>query len=816
MTRPEKPRSPWWRAAWPALVVAAATLVLFAPFVVGQRMFYWGTPLLQFMPWRVFGFERVLSGQAPLWNPLVGAGAPLIANYQSALLYPPNWIGLILPTDLAHNWLLVAHIVVAGLGMVALTRRLGYAVIGQAVAGLAFGLSQYVVARASFYSINAAVAWTPWLVWSCDRLMLAGSRAGRLRSLTLTIAFAALQLLAGHAQTTWYTWLLIAAWLIWRLIAAPTGLRGRRFAGVIWVGVAGLVAAAIAAAQLLPTAELLSQSQRADAAEYGFAMTYSFSPWRFLTLLAPDALGTPAGREFFGYGMYLEDAVYSSVIALMLALASSGVWAWRSLRRLRSRRTSGDMERLEVHAETPLGLAVCLVLAGAVLGLGANTPVFPWLYAHVPTFNMFQAPTRFMLWLVFGLALLAGWGAARWRTVEGRGLYWARLGTAGAAGLAIVACALALALQPIDRGQALMRWMALGVVPAGVNLAIFGALTLLAPGPGSEKTQPVAWRRIRARAWPALVVLALAADLVTANWGVNPGASADLYKRPGAADAPIKAAVGTGRLFSFPDDEHTIKFEPYFSFETFGDPPTMAQGARNVLVPNTGMFAGIATFNNFDPLLSARSLAYTEIVSETRSLALMRLADIRVLAAPKAGPAGIDWSDWALVAEVDDVQFRLIPGEATRTRVVYSSIAVEGAEQAASAVRSADFDPDQTVVVEPAPDPGAGRLPEGPDGPERITTSVSLDREGWVVLSDAAYPGWIAFVDGAPVPVHPANLAFRAVSVPAGQHTVVWIYRPSSWTIGWMTSLVGVAVACALAAAALLQGRRPQQPIQAA
>ncbi|MBL8095901.1 MAG: hypothetical protein JNL73_17120, partial [Anaerolineales bacterium] len=146
---------------WPEWVVLGATLVLFAPFVLGLRLFYWGTPLLQFAPWRAFGFERLLAGEAPLWNPLVGAGAPLLANYQSGLLYPPNWIGLVLPLDLAHNWLLVGHVALAGLGMVALTRRLGYAPLGQAVAGLAFGLSQYVVARAGFFSINTTVAWVP-------------------------------------------------------------------------------------------------------------------------------------------------------------------------------------------------------------------------------------------------------------------------------------------------------------------------------------------------------------------------------------------------------------------------------------------------------------------------------------------------------------------------------------------------------------------------------------------------------------------------------------------------------------------------------
>jgi hypothetical protein len=227
------------------------------------------------------------------------------------------------------------------------------------------------------------------------------------------------------------------------------------------------------------------------------------------------------------------------------------------------------------------------------------------------------------------------------------------------------------------------------------------------------------------------------------------------------------------------------------------------------LIPNAGMLAGIATFNNFDPLLSARSLAFTDVLSETHSLALLRLADIRVLAAPSAGPDGLDWSAWPLVAQVDDVQFRAVPGEPARTRVVYSSIAVENVAEAASALRSDAFDPDQSVIVEPAVDAPEASLPEGADGSERLTFVVSLERDGWLVLSDAAYPGWIAFVDGAPVPVHPANLAFRAVRVPVGEHTVVWIYQSSSWNIGRIASLTGLALWSALAVTAILFRRRP-------
>lgn len=131
--------------------------------------------MLQFAPWRDYGFAQLLAGEAPLWM-LVGAGAPLLANYQSALLYPPNWLGILAPLDLAHNALLIGHIALTGVGMVVLTRRLGYPALGQVVAGLTFGLCQYVVARAGFYSINAAVAWTPWLVVAADRLLLARLR----------------------------------------------------------------------------------------------------------------------------------------------------------------------------------------------------------------------------------------------------------------------------------------------------------------------------------------------------------------------------------------------------------------------------------------------------------------------------------------------------------------------------------------------------------------------------------------------------------------------------------------------------------------
>jgi uncharacterized membrane protein YfhO len=62
-----------------------------------------------------------------------------------------------------------------------------------------------------------------------------------------------------------------------------------------------------------------------------------------------------------------------------------------------------------------------------------------------------------------------------------------------------------------------------------------------------------------------------------------------------------------------------------------------------------------------------------------------------------------------------------------------------------------------------------------PDRVELVTTSAAT---GLLVLHDLYYPGWIAEVDGKPVPMQRAALLFRAVAVPAGQHRVAFRFRP--------------------------------------
>jgi uncharacterized membrane protein YfhO len=67
-------------------------------------------------------------------------------------------------------------------------------------------------------------------------------------------------------------------------------------------------------------------------------------------------------------------------------------------------------------------------------------------------------------------------------------------------------------------------------------------------------------------------------------------------------------------------------------------------------------------------------------------------------------------------------------------------------------------------------------------------------------LTDAHYPGWRALADSLETPIYRADLLFRAVYLPAGQHRVEFVYDPLSFKLGAaisLTALLGLVVGIA-------------------
>ncbi len=65
--------------------------------------------------------------------------------------------------------------------------------------------------------------------------------------------------------------------------------------------------------------------------------------------------------------------------------------------------------------------------------------------------------------------------------------------------------------------------------------------------------------------------------------------------------------------------------------------------------------------------------------------------------------------------------------------------------------------------------------------PNKVKIEVDLEQDGYLVLTDAYYPGWQAFVDNEWVEIYPTNIAFRGIFVPQGKHHIVFNYYPKSF-----------------------------------
>ncbi len=111
------------------------------------------------------------------------------------------------------------------------------------------------------------------------------------------------------------------------------------------------------------------------------------------------------------------------------------------------------------------------------------------------------------------------------------------------------------------------------------------------------------------------------------------------------------------------------------------------------------------------------------------------------------------------------------------------------------------FDPRTMALVDTTAPGGTRRYSSGPStvavetiADSRITVRVDSRGGGFLVLSEAFYPGWRALVDDAPVAVERTNLALQGVAVPPGAHVVSFTFAPSSLRVGAGASIAGLLI----------------------
>ncbi|MEI6633997.1 MAG: YfhO family protein [Chlamydiota bacterium] len=734
----------------------------------------------QFYPWRVFAFGLLKKGIIPLWNPYQMCGYPFVASWQSAVFYPPNLVFLVLPAWRAINYSFASHILLAGVGTYLFMRIVSGSRFAALVSGLSFMLSSTLILRvfAGHLSLVCAIPWFPagliaaegWLRTRRGIWAVAGGAAF------------AMQILAGHPQTAYYSAVSIALYLAIRGLYAPRGGRASALLrGCVFGAVAAVLGASLAAVQLLPGIELVRHSARGASAGAANAGLASFAPENLLTCVMPDAFGDFVSVFCWGRHYLWDEAVYIGILPLALALIA--------LLCARSRCVYG---------------AASLAMATFLIAMGPHTPLAgPWI-RFIPGFALLGGPTKILFVTVFALCCMAGMGG---RYVVGgmarrkycRAAAWGVL--ASVALLVTLACALDMRNGESDSAA----WRALVSYRKHVDPAYWRVLD----DPAFLKE---AYPVFRGAARRLCLFLALSA-------------LAFLYAARERKNMRCAQAVVLGvlvvDLWSY--DARFITTMPVAACRWpravarfFSRDRTAYRVLRDIRVAvpgvNQNMIDGISSCEGYEPdsvVLIKEFSSSSGVSSEHAAAAMSRPESAKMASMMNVKylifPAAVSPPSPDLVLRYEDAGARIYENSGVQPRawVVHQAMVAPVEGQDLALMRWAGFDPRRQAVLDR--DPGINLAGGGGpskavitrDEPCEVVAQCRLDTPGILVLSDTYYPGWRVTVDGKEGPILRANHAFRGVPLGRGAHEVRFTYEPASFRFGAMLSVL-TAIVCAI------------------
>ena len=706
-----------------------------------------------FIPQHEFVHQQVLRGHFPLWNPCLDCGMPNLGSIQGALLFPINLLLMPIEPFYAGGLAAFLKLFLAGLFTMLYLRLLGVSHAAAFLSGLVFSLCGFMIVWLGHPHVNCAM-WLPLLLYFIEKSfqLTPGQGANLFSGLNLRVwtGFAvtyALMFLGGHPPTAIHVTILAGIYFMFRLMEHRREQPFRRMELFVCSLAIGFF---LAAPQMLPYLEYYGQSSTGIASTALQRWSIRLTPNTPVFFLLPHLSGSPAEgfedmAKLLGLGElpnFNERTGYVGILPLMFA-----VWA------VAFRRCKFTLFYLFVI------VASLLVIYGV--------PPLPAIVRMSPVLSDI-CQTRLLLFVGFGMAVLAGLGWDTFSRMKGR-----RKVLLAAAGFWVAVGA----VMPWLWGVIGPRFQELD--PSHRTFLLWQFLVLAG---GLVATGVVVLWPARRNPWiPTAICLGWTAiDLLWFGMGYNPAIPRDRYY-------PATPAV------EWLEKDHSI-------FRILGGGTT--------LVPNTAEVYGLSdargcdfmSVRRYEELITGDSDDFFFYASARYLPDTLPLLNVKYLLLSRQ--AALNPQLFELVYSNGAAIYRYKACE-ERALVVFDH-QVRDPAAILTEVRSGKFDPRQVLFLEEEPKIVADNETKitaletnisvriTSYEPDEVRIEASLPRPGFLLLLDTYFPGWTASVNGRPTRIFRADYNFRAVSLPAGKSTIRFSYRPKSLRIGMALSAMSL------------------------
>lgn len=724
-------------------------MALLWPLCLGRSL-YWGDIMLYFDVMLRFAQGALQRGQFPLWNPYILCGQPYIGNPQSSVFYPTTLALPFLPAWLFLSLNSLLHLFLCGAFAYLFLRRWTTQPLSALAGAFVYMGSACLLGRLQFPPMLQTAPYFPLVLALLDSCIDA---PGLVPALKLAAALG-LALLAGHPQMAYLIFLCGAFYGLARLWATYRQAKRRQNAQIVSLQkTVGWLLAASVLGLLLASVQLLPalQLMRESPREQMTAYQanrFVLEPSHLLTLLAPRFFGHPASGDYWGGGNAWEPALFIGWLPLLLI-----GYAVLRCRREGLVRFWGAVAVLTIW-----------------LALGTNGGLYWLAFRLVPGVSKFHDPARFLFITTLAFAILTAVGTETLR---------------------------------IRRGE------------TGLALALLIAVPLWWYGQDWNPT------------------------VLPEQMAIRPGRARQLRAETGS---------GTPEAGRFYHPFYDLYSRRYISdgYRDYGPSDLRAIAAMfNTLMLNLNMRIGLEAAFGYEPVAVAAPVRVEGLArlalkrGEPNLPALLRLLDVRTLLLP----VGVRLTDTRLQqvgGPTDGLQLWRNQDAPPRAWLVRRVRPIEGIVRISAALTAPDFSPREVAILSGLSEPDAALLPGHGDypfwldsalpteagetpptapvtltdwKPEAVTLRAdSGESPAFLVYAGAAYPGWKAWVDGAPTRLFRANGALMGVSVPPGKHQVLLVYRPETFQAGVYFSLLACG-ALAMGAGFALASRAKRRRI---